>query len=108
MSKSQQTPRIQLPKGWKKQVRSALRHVLSLVQYAAVYSRGWAADSTNTRVRLQAELDRPSNGCCLAQRFFTTLSGGGIGKSDHPNGAYEFAGPEHSPKYRAASPHETV
>ena len=58
MSKSQQTPRIQLPKGWKKQVRSALRHVLSLVQYAAVYSRGWAADSTNTHVRPKAELSR--------------------------------------------------
>ncbi len=29
----------------------------------------------------------------LVQRFFTTLSGGGIGKSAHPNGAYRFAGP---------------
>ena len=29
----------------------------------------------------------------LVQRFFTTLSGGGIGKSAHPNGAYKFAGP---------------
>ena len=58
MSKSQQTPTIPLPKGWKKQVRSAVLHVLSLAQYAAIYSRGWAADSTNARVRLKAELDR--------------------------------------------------
>ena len=29
----------------------------------------------------------------LIQRFFTTLSGGGISKPAHPNGAYEFAGP---------------
>jgi hypothetical protein len=64
VSKSQQIPTIPLPKSWNKQVRSAVLHVLSLAQYAAVYSRGWAADSTNTRVRLKAELDRPSNGCC--------------------------------------------
>jgi hypothetical protein len=50
MSKNQQTPKIQLPKGWKKPVRSAVLHVLSLAQYAAVYTRGWAADSTNTHV----------------------------------------------------------
>jgi hypothetical protein len=58
MSKSQQTPRIPLPKGWKKQVRSAVLHVLSLAQYAPVYTRSWAADSANTRARLKAELDR--------------------------------------------------
>ncbi len=58
MSKSQQTPEIPLPKGWKKQVRSAVLHVLSLARYAAVYTRGWAADSTNTRVRPKAELER--------------------------------------------------
>ena len=58
MSKSQQTPKIPLPKGWKKPVQSAVLHVLFLAQYAAVYTRGWAADSTNARVRLKAELDR--------------------------------------------------
>ena len=58
MSKSQETPKIPLPAGWKKQVRSAVLHVLSLAQYAAVYTRSWAADSVNTRVRLKAELDR--------------------------------------------------
>jgi putative transposase len=58
MSKSQETPKIPLPKGWKKQVRSAVLHVISLAQYAAAYTRGWAADSTNARVRLKTELDR--------------------------------------------------
>ena len=58
MSKSQQRPTIPLPKSWNKQVRSAVLHVLSLAQYAAIYTRGWAADSTNSRVRLKAELDR--------------------------------------------------
>ena len=58
MSKSQETPKIPLPKGWKKQVRSAVLHVLSLTQFAAAYARGWAAGSVNARVRLKAELDR--------------------------------------------------
>ena len=58
MSESQQTPKIPLPKGWKKQVRSTVLHVISLAQYAAVYTRAWAADSANSRVRLKAELDR--------------------------------------------------
>jgi hypothetical protein len=58
MSTSQQTPNVSLPKGWKKQVRSAVLPVLSLAQYAAAYTRSWAADSTNARVRLKAELDR--------------------------------------------------
>ena len=37
-----------------------------------------------------ATVSRPG---VLVQRFFTTRSGGGIGKSAHPNGACEFAGP---------------
>ena len=58
MSRNQRTPHIPFPKGWTKHVRSAVLHVISLAQYAAVYTHGWAADSTNTRVRLKAELDR--------------------------------------------------
>ena len=33
-------------------------HVVSLAQYAAVYTRSWAVDSTNQRVRLKAANDR--------------------------------------------------
>ena len=33
-------------------------HVISLAQYAAIYTRSWAVDSLNGRVRLRAELDR--------------------------------------------------
>ena len=40
-------------------------HVLSLAQYAAVYTRGWAADSVNRRVRLQADLDRANQEIAL-------------------------------------------
>ena len=52
------TPTIRLPKSWKPSVHSAILHVVSLAQYAAVYTRSWAADSTNQRVRLKAENDR--------------------------------------------------
>ncbi len=58
MSTKQETPKIPLPKGWKQHVRSAVLHVISLAQYATVYTRSWAADATNTRVQLKAELDR--------------------------------------------------
>ena len=54
MSKSRQTPQIPFPKGWKKQVRSAVLHVIALAQYAAAYTRGWAADGTNARVSNRA------------------------------------------------------
>jgi hypothetical protein len=33
-------------------------HVISLAQFTVAYSRGWAADSVNTRLRLNAERDR--------------------------------------------------
>ena len=53
-----ENPRIPLPKSWSKQVRSALLHVISLAQFATAYTRGWAADGVNTRIRLKAECDR--------------------------------------------------
>ncbi len=58
MPKNRKTPKIPLRRGWKPKVRSAVLHVLSLAQYAAVYTCGWAADSENQRVRLKADLDR--------------------------------------------------
>ena len=56
-SKSKQ-PQIPLPKGWGVSVKSAILHVVALAQYALTYSRSWAADSSNQRVRLKAECDR--------------------------------------------------
>jgi transposase len=58
MSTRQQVPTIPLPKGWQQQVRGAVLQVISLAQYAAAYTRSWAADSSNARVRLTAERDR--------------------------------------------------
>ncbi len=46
---------IPLPKGWPRSVKSAILHVLSLAQYAAAYTRSWAADSRNARLRLRAQ-----------------------------------------------------
>ncbi len=57
-SMSNSALKIQLPKSWPATVRSAMLHVVSLAKYAAVYTRSWAADSPNARVRLRAEKDR--------------------------------------------------
>jgi putative transposase len=51
-------PAIPLPRGWSSRVKSAILHVISLAQFTAAYTRGWAANSVNTRIRLKAELDR--------------------------------------------------
>ena len=45
-------PSIPLPKSWTKHVRTAMLHVISRAQYATAYTRSWAADSTNARVRI--------------------------------------------------------
>ena len=49
---------IPLPKSWPAKVCAAMLHVVSLAKYAAVYTRSWAADSRNARVRLRADKDR--------------------------------------------------
>ena len=55
---SNSSVKVTLPKSWPVSVRSAMLHVVSLAKYAAVYTRSWAADSPNARVRLQADHDR--------------------------------------------------
>lgn len=57
MSKKPAT-KVPLPKNWNRHVKSAILHVVSLTQYAVAYTRSWAADSSNARVRLTAERDR--------------------------------------------------
>ena len=49
---------VPLPRGWPSRVKSAILHVISLAQFTAAYTRGWAANSPNSRLRLKAELDR--------------------------------------------------
>ena len=52
------SPKIPLPQGWPSRVKSAILHVISLAQFTMAYTRGWAANSPNSRIRLKAELDR--------------------------------------------------
>ena len=55
---AQTKPRIPLPKSWNKHVRSSLLHVISLAQFAVAYTRGWAANSINPRLRQKSEMQR--------------------------------------------------
>ncbi len=55
---AKEKPKIPLPKGWTGHVRSAVLHVIGLAQYATAYTRSWAANSPNERMRLKAENDR--------------------------------------------------
>jgi transposase InsO family protein len=55
---AKEKPKIALPKGWTGNVRSAVLHVIGLAQYATVYTRSWASNSPNERMRLKAENDR--------------------------------------------------
>jgi transposase InsO family protein len=57
MANKTKAPEIPLPKCWGKHVKSAILHIIALAQYAMTYSRSWAADSTNQRVRLKADND---------------------------------------------------
>jgi len=58
MSRKTSSPSIPLPKNWSGHVKSAMLHVMALAQCAITYTRGWAADSVNTRVRQAAEIDQ--------------------------------------------------
>jgi putative transposase len=56
-----------LPKSWPATVRSAMLHVISLAKCAAVYTRSWAADSRNARVRMRAERDQGQEDAALVR-----------------------------------------
>jgi hypothetical protein len=55
---NQSLPDTPLPPGWDRSVRTAVLHVISLAHYVVVAASGWAANSTNARVRLTAENDQ--------------------------------------------------
>ena len=48
---------IIIPKSWPRDIKSTVLRVISLAHYAITYARGWAANSINARVRLQAKLN---------------------------------------------------
>ena len=55
---AKEKPRIPLPKDWTGNVRSAVLHVISLAQYTTAYTRSWASNSPNERMRLKTENGR--------------------------------------------------
>ena len=59
------TTKLRLPKSWPTKVCAAMLHVVSLAKYAAVYTRSWAADSPNARVRWRSERDREQEDAAL-------------------------------------------
>jgi len=58
MSKDPDPARIELPRGWRRHVKSAVLHVIALAQYAMTCTRGWAIDSPIRRLLLKGEIDR--------------------------------------------------
>jgi len=57
MAKHEHPPRIHLPRGWPRRVKSAVLHVIALGQYTVAYTRSWAVNGRVARVRLKAEND---------------------------------------------------
>jgi transposase InsO family protein len=51
-------PRIPLPKQWSRRVRSGVLHAISLAHFSLTFTRSWAANGFNARLRLKAENDR--------------------------------------------------
>ena len=60
-------PRIPLPKQWSKLVRSGVLHAISLAHFSLTFTRSWAANGFNARIRLKAENDRLRQELALLQ-----------------------------------------
>ena len=71
MTERSNRPRIPLPKGWPQRVRSALLHVMSLAQYAAVYTHSWAAPSIRcgSGIAWTTQLIQPICGALSGHRY---------------------------------------
>lgn len=67
MAGSPPPPRIPLPKGWSRCVRSAVIHAISLAHFSLTSTRSWAVNNWNARVRLTAENDRLRQELALLQ-----------------------------------------
>ena len=59
--------KLALPKYWGNGLQTAVLHIISLAHLAIIAARGWAANSINTRVRLQAKLEEAENQIQLLQ-----------------------------------------
>jgi hypothetical protein len=65
---SRSRPRIPLPKQWSKRVRSGVLHAISLAHFSVTFTRSWAANGFNARIRLKAENDRPRQELALLRK----------------------------------------
>ena len=57
-STSTEQPRLTVPKGWTKPIQAAMLQVIALAQFALSYTRCFAANCPNERVRLAAKADQ--------------------------------------------------
>ncbi len=60
-------PKLPLPRGWKRRVRSSVLHILALSHYTFAVLLARAANSKNRQVRLRAQIDRRDNEIVLLQ-----------------------------------------
>jgi putative transposase len=60
-------PRIPLPRQWPEKVRSGVLHAISLAHFSMTFTRSWAANGFNARIRLKAENDRLHQELALLQ-----------------------------------------
>ena len=58
MAGSTPPPRIRLPKGWPRSIRSTVIHAISLAQFSLTHTRSGAVNNWNARIRLKQENDR--------------------------------------------------
>ncbi len=123
---------IPLPRAWPSCVKFAILHVISLAQFTVAHTRGWAADSVNSRIQLKAELDRALQDNALLReeirikdvrmaripphrhtlypptvvvhRALTNRLGGITRASNHPQGLPNLAGPPQWHRKHGARP----
>ncbi len=60
-------PKLPLPRGWKRRVRSSVLHIFALSHYTFTALLAKAAQSKNRQVRLQAQIDRRDREIALLQ-----------------------------------------
>jgi transposase InsO family protein len=58
LSTSLQKPPLTIPRNWSASIQAAILQVIALAQYSLAYSRSWATNSPNERLRLTAKTDQ--------------------------------------------------
>ena len=78
-------PSIPLPKQWPNRVRSGVLHAISLAHFSLTFTRSWAANSWNARLRLKAENDRFKQELALLREEMRIKDAVLSGNSAEPN-----------------------